>query len=164
VDCATTFQKLHEDSKQRNSTFTLRTCHCAECGTIQIWKIIICTPKQTQTQKHFAKNIVLDCATNFQEVFHPPSVWSFALFLTSDRGRFGCCFYTLGGAVQGSFELWHGFCWGPLTQGYKYLSPTGNWPEKDSNTFSKFWIDWFDRAVFTTKSKSINIIYFASYW
>ena len=31
LDCATTFQKLYEDPKQYNSTFSLRTCHCAEC-------------------------------------------------------------------------------------------------------------------------------------
>ena len=51
------------------------------------------------------KNIVLDCATDFQEAFHPPSEWSFSLFLSFDRGRFGCRFVTLGGAVQGPYEL-----------------------------------------------------------
>ena len=35
VDCATKFKKLYGDNKQHNSTFTLRTCHCAECGTAQ---------------------------------------------------------------------------------------------------------------------------------
>ncbi len=33
ADCATKFQNLHEDTKQLFSTFTLKTCHCAECGT-----------------------------------------------------------------------------------------------------------------------------------
>jgi hypothetical protein len=28
--------KVGEDNKQSDSTFTLMTCHCAECGTIQI--------------------------------------------------------------------------------------------------------------------------------
>ena len=36
VDCATKFQKLHDDTKPHNSTLTLKTCHCAECCTILI--------------------------------------------------------------------------------------------------------------------------------
>ena len=69
--CATKLQKLHNDIKQHNSTLPLRTCHCAECGTIGIWKIIICTPKQSHPKKYSSKNFVLDDTTNFQTAFPP---------------------------------------------------------------------------------------------
>ncbi len=35
VDCATKYQKLHEDPKQHNSTFPLKTCHYAYCSIQQ---------------------------------------------------------------------------------------------------------------------------------
>ena len=86
VDCATKYQKLHEDSKQHNSTLTLRTCHCAECGTIWIWKIMICTTKQSHPKKHWTKNNVLECASNmgllhshFDFANHWISIRSFAM-------------------------------------------------------------------------------------
>ena len=51
------FKKLYEDCKQHNSTFALRNCHCAECGTIQIRSIIFCTQSNPKLRSTFPKTM-----------------------------------------------------------------------------------------------------------
>ena len=57
--------KVGEDNKQHNSTLTLKTCYCAECGTIYLWNVIICTTtcsdpseKQSHPKKNYPKNML----------------------------------------------------------------------------------------------------------
>jgi hypothetical protein len=84
MDYATNSQKLHDDTKQHDSTFPRRTCHCAECGktvpSILFCSITFGTPSAVrhgsycnngihsvaaaQTKKHYLKNNVLEGASH----------------------------------------------------------------------------------------------------
>ncbi len=72
---------MEEDYKHHNSTHSLRTCHCAECCTNKIWRIITCTTKQSHSKKHSAKNNVLkvlqtwDCHTKHTDPVNHLIYW-----------------------------------------------------------------------------------------
>ena len=120
---------------------SLRTCHCAECGT---WRNLKDNHLHPKAILHLSAQCQKQCSRLRHRLIRElpsPSEGALALFRTFDSGRLSCGIFSLGGAVQMAFALLQSFCSGPLTQGYSCLSLSGMGYEKDFEMISK--LHWY---------------------